>query len=158
MPDGLFYIPAVIPLQRAWATSVAYARANFGVRMSAFSITRQCLRWWNPTLKHRLLELQPGATPSVTIVVVAFFDFSAKRRSKLTLKPFSCNCSMCDGDVLPRRRHRKFSLAHQGIPPFPCRQPSAIRPGNSRNARWRRNNASRTRGNAATCEAAFATS
>ena len=60
---------------------------------------------------------------------------SDKRRSKLTLKPFSCNCSIRRWARSCADASRKIFTGASGNTTVPISRPSAIRPGSSRNAR-----------------------
>lgn len=83
------------------------------------------------------------------------FLISVKRRLKLILKFFFCNCSMRRCVRFFEEALRKIFIGVLGnIIVFMSRL-SVIRFGNSRNARWRRNNVLRTRGNVAICEVVF---
>lgn len=120
MPMGLFNIPAVIPLQRGTANSVAYARANFWrAYCSAFSITCSMLKVVESNTKASAAGTS-GATARLRSRSSRSL-ISAKRRSKLTLKPFSCNCSMRRCARSSEEASRKIFTGASGIPPFPCR-------------------------------------
>nr|pir hypothetical protein D-143 - Escherichia coli [Escherichia coli] len=83
----------VIPLQRGYCKFGRLCESQFlRAYCSAFSITCSMLKVVESNTKASAAGTS-GGTGSVTIAVVASL-ISAKRRSKLTLKPFSCNCSM----------------------------------------------------------------